>query len=449
MSIDHLSKRSNQSKFFLLRFINEWLYNTGTHLIALSFALFSLVGRWGEGRLFGVDTDNISLEWKFIFQPRSWFMLILFFCSLLFFRTIRTDRFAQSGQDYLVRIEHRKKVLLILQLSLFIFLIISSTFTFYSEALLTKLYDCVLIILFILSAFIISAMKNRYELLYWIWFYMVSIAFLLFIFSLPNIFRGGVIESDGTERLSALGGGPNVFVRYVSLCLINSLYLFIHTRRLRHAVVIPLFIFAIFLSGSRGGMIAIMISIVVMFYLERKYIKKYTFKILMAICFSIVTIAFITPNLVKRTYNIIERRIIIKTIEQGSSSGRDEIFYRAYTHGLESPIWGHGLASWQNNGEGTNYPHNLFLELFYESGLFGVILCALAIFLSFITMRFIRKKSNANSKYICFTIMILIASMFSGDIFDTRCLFAMLFFLCVPDLKTQYPSNNSNKKIHI
>ena len=435
MPMNHVSKQYEKSQFFPLRFVNEWLYNTGTQAIAFLFAFFSIVGRWEIGRLSGIDGDGDLFGKHLLFQPRLWSLVGLVIFTLLFFRVKNDNQQSldDSRSDDSLPKERNKKIF-ILQIILWTYLLISSLWMYYSDEQLIRVYDCALLILFVSCAFMISNMKNRDELIQWIWFYLVFIASVMFVVSLPAVLSGGMTD-EGEERLAVLGGGPNIYVRFVGVCLINSIYLCFKTRLLRHVFFIPLFVCAIVLTGSRGGMLAVSVSVALLLYLEGVSIKKMFFLAFGVFCIGIVAM-LISPNLMEGVRDTVERRITQKTFEDGSLSGREINYYNAYTHGMESPVWGHGMGSWRYY-EGETYPHNLFLELFYESGLISVILCTIMIIMALTTIKFIHKRKRLRSQYVCYIVMIFVAAMLSGDIFDNRCFFAMLFFSCVPCLETQ------------
>jgi O-antigen ligase len=58
-------------------------------------------------------------------------------------------------------------------------------------------------------------------------------------------------------RYAALGGGPNVYVRVVSLGAISAVILAVKTGRMRYLLIVPPLLAGALLSGSRGGLLAL------------------------------------------------------------------------------------------------------------------------------------------------------------------------------------------------
>ena len=52
---------------------------------------------------------------------------------------------------------------------------------------------------------------------------------------------------------------------------------------------------------------------------------------------------------------------------ESMSEGRDILYKKAAVGIVDSPIWGHGIGSFDNYSGA--YPHNIFLQLMYEGGI--------------------------------------------------------------------------------
>jgi O-antigen ligase len=241
----------------------------------------------------------------------------------------------------------------------------------------------------------------------------------------------------GTERLSVLGGGPNIFARFIAICLLHSLYHIIHNRRYLFGSILPFLLGSLVISGSRGVIVATMLMILLLFYIKKIFslrsIIRSTFLFLFLFLGGYVILAIGIPKTFEVVQNSIEQRFYQKTLVQGSSSGRDDIWQRAYTHSWEHPFLGHGLASWKYYYEEESYPHNIFLELFYEGGLASVGIFLVMIFLTCKSCAINARNKRLRCYYICLLTMFFFASLFSGDIFDSRCVFSMMLIVSIPE----------------
>ena len=128
---------------------------------------------------------------------------------------------------------------------------------------------------------------------------------------------------------------------------------------------------ALILSGTRGGWLGLLAAIAV-FTLLSKNKKVLTAAILFAIVGAITIAA--TPNL--------RYRVILPFKGEKSTVSRFSLWHTANKMIEDSPILGKGLYGYQGNFEKyntdpglspINHPHNIFLTLWVETGLLGLI----------------------------------------------------------------------------
>jgi O-antigen ligase len=124
-----------------------------------------------------------------------------------------------------------------------------------------------------------------------------------------------------------------------------------------------------------------------------------------------------------------EDRVQRLTLEKGDSAGRDEIVQEAYDRGMESPLTGTGLGGSAGVG-GSEYPHNLPLELFCEGGIAPVLLLAAAL-LAFGGACWAYRGTCKAADIATFA-AIFVASQFTGDLYDSRAVFAFMILAAVP-----------------
>ena len=180
------------------------------------------------------------------------------------------------------------------------------------------------------------------------------------------------------EYINRLSGAPHDFINpnglaYIIVSIIPFYYFLSFTSlkwKIASFPMIPLMIYAMILTGSRSGLIALfVISIFILFKSKRK--------ILISAILALAVIIFITqlkPEQIDRFLSIVDSSSKNYTTFQDRIGGVKEAFDIA----LERPIFGHGLgtsleASW-NVGGITVMAHNLYAEISQEIGVLGLII---------------------------------------------------------------------------
>jgi O-antigen ligase len=126
-----------------------------------------------------------------------------------------------------------------------------------------------------------------------------------------------------------------------------------------------------------------------------------------------------------------------------SISLRWAVIYGSFQAFLTNPILGAGLGDWANNlsNLGFIYPHNFFVEVFVEGGIFlGFLFCIpYVIFLK-----------NPKSMLFLVSFYLLLSQQVSGDILDSRywLVFSILCFCYKIDFRAirSRPINNRFSK---
>ncbi len=197
-----------------------------------------------------------------------------------------------------------------------------------------------------------------------------------------------------TLSLNELLNNRNKIVRsniYLLILIVTSLILF-------------------FLSSSRGPLIAILVSIILILKISN---LKGKINALILILLSIPVVV----HLIKFTgSNIIER--ILASIIKGDTSERWELYNEALNEFIKNPFLGGRIEI------SGIYPHNLFLEILMGTGILGLILFLPLIIVSFkLGFRIVKM----NPEYAFLMIVLIngfIQYMFSGSIYGAILLFA-------------------------
>jgi len=379
--------------------------NLKEKIFGFLIAVFMVSGRWGIDRIIGdseITHSNISL-----FELRLW-IVILVVLFVLFPYALN------KNEAMLAKIR-----LFVFSLSLFFFFIMLTYFWSRDpEIALIKLYDISLLLIALLCLYRILICNKGSLVGQYIWQSLIFLTGFLASIAIYKAFTGD------PGRLSVLGGGPNVFGRLMGLLCLGSLYLWrTKSKSWKWLPVTVISFLLVILSGSRGSLIAIFAAAGFFMLMEKINLRN---KVVMAVIISLIgsTIFFLTPfgDQVSQVY---QSRIQSLLVEQQYPAGRMEMYEQAFKLGQSNFLLGAGLSAFAGRGYGV-YPHNLFLEIFSECGLVGLLLLTLVIY-SFISgIYYLKLTTPSVSTSLAAIILFLVASQFSGDIYDNRNLFIFM-----------------------
>jgi O-antigen ligase len=229
---------------------------------------------------------------------------------------------------------------------------------------------------------------------------------------------GGLYAGPGAQgRVSAFGGGPNVFVRVVALGMIAAVALAVASRRWWLLLPVPLLGTAAVLSGSRGGLVALVgtATIFFVFFLRRRRAAVLAGTLALGAAASWAVWQVMGGTLA----SLAASRYSTDRLQRNDYSGRPELLSTAWRLFREHPWFGAGMQSF-DTATGMGYPHNYVAGLAAESGIVAVAL------LAWVVVRWCRDGSPwsaaAPEQIGCAVaaVYVLLASMFSGGYYDTR-----------------------------
>ena len=200
----------------------------------------------------------------------------------------------------------------------------------------------------------------------------VSSAIILIIAILFNIF-GTYDEQDPAYILNNF---------YLHAAFLSGFIIFMSIVLKKHYILIAPLIVAIIIFGSRGPMLAFLLTSLLIiipysgrFLLEPTIKTKYIKYFIFSLPALLVPLFLFLPNLFFRTI----KRWQTFFYEEGggdSVSRRLEHFENAKDIFPNDPFFGIGFANYGKYIDGihsNSYPHNLFLELFIENGILGAV----------------------------------------------------------------------------
>ena len=293
------------------------------------------------------------------------------------------------------------------------------------------------------------ALAKSYDLLFVVWACTLTVAALRLCGVHATIegfwaalFGAGVVLAvvgivgslTGTqERLSVLGGGPNVFGRNMGLLTLASLRFVFDNRRwvrMPALVVAPLAALLVLQSGSRGAMLALFFGVVV--YLAVIRVDRRVF-ISIVLAGMVGTLALVS-RVGELAVLIFRERFLILLLAQRYFTHRDTLLLDGVTAGIRNPVGGLGLAGFAQLDSHGTYPHNMFVEAFAEGGLLGFALLCLPF------LQYVRRWRNGmglgDPVSVAGLSLLAVSSSISGDLFDARGVFLLLLMAVASQMPT-------------
>lgn len=241
-------------------------------------------------------------------------------------------------------------------------------------------------------------------------------------------------------RLAALGGGPNIFGRFMALGAISALTLGFRGRRyIGWAVaLVGMYSIATYLSGSRQAILGLVLSLAIYAFTvwwgstwkEKK--RLVIVGILLCMIMPVLYRVALPAGLESTTGY--QRLLLLFQQDKGDSvNARVRMAQDALAVFVQSPIGGIGIGGYALATGGTDqrlYPHNIVLETAAELGVIGLsslvwLLChAFVNVIKLCSWLATRSEPRTDSALVafavsCFAFSLLVAQV-SGDLYDNR-----------------------------
>lgn len=240
-------------------------------------------------------------------------------------------------------------------------------------------------------------------------------------FSFMYLFKdlGLSIINDRSSVLSATGFDSITFGRFSGIIFIVSGFFTLYTKKSAlklFSVFNMLFaLFGIFASGTKGVMVAIVLSIGIFIAIHNNFKKGLLIAIL-----SILSVLFIIQIFSFENITVFIRFIELKEegVGYGTSTGvRILYFLTALQIFPDNFFLGLGTSGFLL--EFGDYPHNMLLEFLIDYGILGLLSLILILFTNFKFSYNILRAKHFNYQYYCIIVIwlfLFIHTMFSGDI---------------------------------
>lgn len=202
--------------------------------------------------------------------------------------------------------------------------------------------------------------------------------------SLVSDYPSWFVNVSGQTIMRAFGlfPDPHMMAFFLGLVLpiALSLWLFGKKNKATLFLICGLLFVALLLTFSRGGYLGIIFAVLLILFLGWRFLKEKTRLIL------IISTLFICLILAVFAQPAISRLVSSFSFSEGSSIGRMQIWQEAWQISLKNPLLGVGfgnysrevnpLASYRN----PITSHNLYLDIFSETGIFGLAVWLFLIF---------------------------------------------------------------------
>lgn len=226
----------------------------------------------------------------------------------------------------------------------------------------------------IIRTVLMNSNKNFARLLYHTGVIYIVLSVLWYVLGLLNMsiymehsdFYGVTIEKS-IPRMIGINNDPNI----CALTLLLFSFMFYFSKEKFSKLFFYTAFLCLVLTLSRGGIAALLVGFMVIFFMVNKFEKLKFIMIVIGALFIIFALALIYPD----SYELfIEKRL--SGLEEGG--GRFQIWTDAFVLLQDKPIWGYGIFSFRTIMEHhfgiSKFAHNTFVEVLLELGFIGITL---------------------------------------------------------------------------
>lgn len=213
--------------------------------------------------------------------------------------------------------------------------------------------------------------------------------------------------------------GVGLIISYYN-CFVNNKVNNINFKFLWFGLTI-FFLVALLVNGSRGPLVASIITIILVESILVKRIKKFSFKTVRSIFIPllIMCILILSFDKIPRFQNLFSDENVMERIEFIESS---------ILHFIEKPVFGWGIGGFGFAYKGVDdriYPHNIIFEIGLELGIVGLIFFLFLLIRTFVNRKYLFTTDDGRLWTSIF-IFFFVNSLFSGDLFGNATLWLPL-----------------------
>lgn len=273
---------------------------------------------------------------------------------------------------------------------------------------------------------------RRYEHVISMSIYIVIIGLVLTMLSFVGY--SGIeyrLETEGVSTIS-LGRGFGISAM---ICFGFALYGYHGVKiRIFYIILAMIFVFLILATGNRQGLVALIVSIVVLSVMSSWRKTFYLVLPIIGMCFIVITLLWNDLISLLPEYSILRYKLLVQGFADASSRSRLEMFNIAWN---DIGIIGKGWGSFANlglrgHGEMLGYPHNIFIEIWYEHGIIPTFIMFVILLLGIwrVARDFRISKSLGVALMAGMLAFVMITSSVSGDIYSNKYELSIFMIAC-------------------
>ncbi len=270
--------------------------------------------------------------------------------------------------------------------------------------------------------------------------YFVLITLIITLIYTPLFFKSyAILYTTHVNAKAEMIYASYLTVGYIiGISLIINIFSNIYNTKIKIAISIIL-LSVLFITGARGPLLFIVLIFMLyglnIFFIKKKLnLKKFFFYT------SIICILVISLSSKINIDTVFERSIsrLVSLTEKNDNAANDRIerfLFVIENVDYDNLLVGHGFGSFGIEFEKVdlrNYPHNIFLEFLFELGLIGLLLYLF--FLSILIKNFI---NNKNFLTFSLFIFLILNSMKSLSISDSRIMFTFFAIMLIYNCKLE------------
>jgi len=234
------------------------------------------------------------------------------------------------------------------------------------------------------------------KLLYFIWLSIASSIVICF-FNDP--------VSQWSFRTTGGTGDANEYATHVLMFIYISLYLYNKNKNKMFIFIsISLFIYGLFMAGSKSAFLVFAITII--FYFIKDFKKIFNYKTFLILVILVISSSFIDFTKLQLVSNMLSR-----TDETGTAYSRINSWIAGYHMVEENPILGVGINCYADNtrkyaetmlADGSLAPHNMYIKIIAESGI--IVFISFIVFLAFLMLHNRKIIFESQYKFLWFSV---------------------------------------------
>ena len=258
-------------------------------------------------------------------------------------------------------------------------------------------------ILLFFSALVICRKEKQVKKIWNIW---IITSVILAAISVWFFFQGITWQSGQAAIIEGTG------IRTGYFCAIGLIYLFVSSNLKIKYFLIPLFLFAVIVSASKGALLLLIGTLFFVLPLIQVINKKLKLKTFISLIFVILIFLGLLIFILPKTGEGEVKEVAIWGNYVHSLSDRLDLTGEYIKLGLSHPIIGNGISASYSLIERT---HSVILSLFVQIGIFGILFYLIfALNMFFIGFKLLKKTKNYNLALATF--LIVLFTFLQGEI---------------------------------